>query len=268
MIDTNVYVSRWPARRLPADDTPALLEKLQAHGVTQAWVGSFDALLHRDVEAVNDRLAEACQRKQAVALIPFGTVNLVPFGTVNPTLPDWEEDLRRCHEVHRMPGIRLHPNYHGYKLDDPLVARLMKLAADQGFVVQLAARLEDPRTQHRLLSVPDVDLTPLVKLLPDHPHLRVQLLNALSGLRPDLLDQLIAAGHVTVEIATLEGVAGIDKLLTHVPLERVLFGSYCPFFAWEAAELKLRESSLGEGQRLAITQGNAEKWWPESSVAK
>lgn len=250
MIDTNVYLSRWPGRRLPGDETPALVEKLRAGGVAQAWVGSFDALLHRDIAAVNARLAEECKRKEAVTL--------VPFGGLNPTLPDWEDDLRRCREVHKMPGIRLHPNYHGYKLDEPVFARLLRLASERGLIVQIALRMEDVRTQHRLLAVEDVDATPLVKLLPEHRRARVVLLNSLSGMRADVLDKIIASGQVAVEIAMLEQVAGIEKLLKHVPVERVLFGSYFPFFAFEAAELKLRESLLAEMQRDAIRRGNAE----------
>ena len=45
MIDTNVYLSRWPFRRLPLDETPALVAKLHEQGVEQAWAGSFDAVL-------------------------------------------------------------------------------------------------------------------------------------------------------------------------------------------------------------------------------
>jgi uncharacterized protein len=275
ILDTNVYLSRWPARRLPGDETATLVEKLRAKGVTQAWAGSFDALLHNDIGGVNSRLAEECKWRGAVLpmpsgavlpmpfgtvlLMPFGTVLLMPFGTVNPLLPDWEEDLRRCHEIHNMPGLRLHPNYHGYKLDDPAFEKLLALAAERQLIVQIALRMEDTRTQHRLLTVPDVDPTPLVQLLPKYPKLRVQLLNALTGLRPDLLDKLVAAGDVSVEIAMLEGINGIQKLLTHVPQDRVLFGSYFPFYAWEAAELKLRESPLAAAQRTAITATNAER---------
>lgn len=251
MIDTNVNLSRWPTRRLPADETSKLVEKLRSKGVTQAWTGSFDALLHKDIAGVNDRLAAECQQ-QASGL-------LLPFGAVNPALPDWEEDLRRCHEVHKMQGIRLHPNYHGYKLDEPAASSLLEQAAARKLVVQIAVRMEDPRTQHKLLSVPDVDLAPLLALLPKLPALRLQLLSAAGVARPDMLDKLCAAGNVCVEIAMLEGVEGVARLLTHVPSDRVLFGSHFPFYAFESAELKLLESALADAQRAAIRQVNAEK---------
>jgi predicted TIM-barrel fold metal-dependent hydrolase len=251
VIDTNVYLSRWPTRRLPLEETPRLVEKLKACGTVRAWAGSFDALLHKDIGGVNARLATECQM--------HGAGLLVPFGTVNPTLPDWPEDLRRCHEVHQMPGIRLHPNYHGYKLDEPVAAKLLAAAAERSLLVQIALRMEDPRTQHRLLSVPDVDPAPLLELLAGLPKLRVQLLNALNNVRPDVLDKLIAAGNVSVEIAMLEGIGGITQILKHVPAERVLHGSYAPFFAIESALGKLHESALAQPQFQAIANGNAEQ---------
>jgi predicted TIM-barrel fold metal-dependent hydrolase len=249
IVDTNVYLSRWPTRRLPGDSTSKLVEKLRTKDVAQAWVGSFDGLLHADIGQVNRGLAEECRE--------FGQDLLKPFGTVNPTLPDWEEDLRRCHEDYQMPGIRLHPNYHGYKLDDPIAARLLAAAAEYNLLVQIALRMEDPRTQHRLLAVPDVDAAALRTLLPKTPNLRVELLNALNVLRPDAVDQILAAGRVSVEIAMLEGVNGLSRLLEHTSVDRILFGSYFPFFGWESAELKLRESALTAMHRTAISGSNA-----------
>jgi predicted TIM-barrel fold metal-dependent hydrolase len=249
LVDVNVYLSRWPFRRLPGDETAALVAELRRQGVAQAWAGSFDALLHRDIGGVNARLAEECRTQ--------GSGILVPFGTINPKLPDWQEDLRRCVEEYRMPGIRLHPNYHNYKLDDADFARLLDLAAEKNLLVQLAATMEDERTQHPLLHVPHVDLAPLAEHARKRPGLRMVLLNAFRSLRAESAARLVAAGAVSVEIAMLELVGGVSELIRKVPVERVLYGSYAPFFYMESALFKLKESPLSTSERQAIASGNA-----------
>ncbi len=249
--DVNVHLSRWPFRRLACDELPKLIEKLQDAGVTQACVASFDGVFHKDVAAANTRLVADCRKARPGMLLPFGTVN--------PTLPDWREDLRRCHEEHKMPGIRLYPSYHGYGLDDPALAELLTMAEDRGLIVQLVVRLEDTRMQHPLMLVPDVDPKPLVELVAARPKLRLVILDALKTVRGATLDALIDAGQVYFEISMLEGVEGISNLLRHVPVERVLFGSHLPLFILESALLKLQESELTSAQIDAITHGNADR---------
>lgn len=251
MIDTNISLERWPFRRFVDDAPDRLVTKLKARGVTQAWAGSFDGLFHRDIAAVNQRLAETCQQ--------FGRDFLKPFGTINPALPDWQDDLRRCHEVHKMPGIRLHPNYHGYTLDDPRFAELLSLAVDRGLIVQLALSMEDERTQHALHLVPHVDPKPLAGIVAKLPKLRLVLLNAFRSLPVLKAAEVAKAGQVWFDIAMLESVSGVAKLIEQVSPERVLFGSHSPLFYFESAELKLVESGLPEPILKQIRSSNAER---------
>lgn len=249
MIDVNVSLSRWPFRRLPLDEPAALVAALRRLGVTQAWAGSFDGLLHRDVAGVNRRLADDCRS--------HGDGLLVPFGTVNPTLPDWREDLRRCHEEHGMPGIRLHPNYHGYGLDDPRLAAMLDEAGGRSMLVQVVAAMEDERTQHPLVRVAAIDPAPLAAVVARRPGLRVVLLNA--ALRPagETLKRLVESGRIWVDTAMLEGVAAVEQAVAAVGAGRLLAGSHAPFFGPDAAPLKLREAALGEADERAIAADNA-----------
>jgi hypothetical protein len=250
IVDTNVWLGPWPFRHLALAEPAGLVARLRALEVTQAWAGSFEALLHKDVSSVNARLADRCARQ--------GGGLLVPFGALNPMLAGWEEDLRRCAELHRMPGIRLHPNYHGYKLDEPIFEQVLRAAAERGLLVQIAAIMEDDRTLHPLVAVPPTDLTPLAATLEKVPAARVQLLNALRFLRGVPLLALASRG-VSFDCAMLEGVAGLETLLEKLPAERLCFGSHAPFFYPEAAKLKLQESALSAEQRRAVCEMNARR---------
>lgn len=250
-VDVHVYVSRWPYRRLAGDETPQLVRKLAANGVTSAWAGSFDALLHRDIAGVNIRLAEDCARHPEVRLLPFGAIN--------PALPDWEEDLRRCHEVHRMPGVRLHPDFHGYTLDDPRFGRLVEQASRRGLVIQVAVGMDDPRLQPPLAMVKPADPAPLVDLLPRYPQARLVLLNywrSFSG-NPLLLSRLNHLAQVSFDIATIELMAGIEQQLKQQPNTRLMFGSYFPFYNFASALGKLHESILSPTELAALRHGHA-----------
>lgn len=250
LTDVNVTLGRWPFRRLPLDEAPALVAKLRQHGVAQAWAGTFDGLLHKDLAAANARLAHDCRK--------HGRGMLIPFGSVNPTLPDWQEDIRRCAEVHGMPGIRLHPNYHGYTLDDPAFAKLLALAAERRLVVQIVADVEDERMHHRLARVPHLDAKPLSGLLKPLPGLCLVLLNWSRSVNLSLVKQLADAG-VGFDIATLEGVGGVASLVQQVSTEQVLFGSHSPFFYFESSLLKMKESALPAEQAQAICTTNARR---------
>jgi predicted TIM-barrel fold metal-dependent hydrolase len=250
LIDTNVSLSRWPFRRCPLDDTPALVAKLREHRVTQAWAGTFDALLHKDLATANAHLAAECRR--------HGRGILIPVGAINPALPAWEADLERCAREHQMRGIRLLPNYHGYALDDPRFARLLARATELNLLVQIALVQEDDRTQLPLAKAAPTDIAALPALLKQQPRARVQLLNAFRTLRGKPVLDLAALG-VRFEIATLESVAGIGTLLKQLAPDRLCFGSHAPFYYFESAQLKLQESALSPEQLAAITHDNARK---------
>lgn len=248
IIDTHAYLSRWPFRRLAGDEPAQFLASMREQGVVQAWVGNFDGLLHKDIGAVNARLAADCRAH------PAGL--LVPFGTVNPTLPDWPEEVRRCRELHRMPGIRLHPNYHGYTLADPRFSEVLRLAVGSGLMVQLVVTMEDERTQHPLLQVPSVDLNPLAAIVPAVPSLRLIVLNQKHDAP---VKKLSALGQVYFDFAMVERLRGVATLARQVSPERVVFGSHFPLFYLESAVLKMREAGLGADDFRMISEGNARR---------
>ena len=117
--------------------------------------------------------------------------------------------------------------------------------------------MEDQRTQHPLAQVPPVEVAALSELLKAAPKARLVLLNWAGSVKGELLKKLSASGQIYFDIATLENVGGLASLFQQVPADRILFGSHAPFFYFESAALKLKESVLSEQQNEAIRGRNA-----------
>ncbi len=243
VVDTQVWLGQHPWRHLPELSFP------EESGVTEAWAGSFESWLHRDLDEVNSRLAERCHR------FP-GPTRLRAFGAVDPTRSGWEETLRRCAKDHAMPGLRLLPGPHGYDLEHPALVECLAAAAEARLLVQLAIRLEDARTLAQV-SWKEVSPAPLPALM--RPGLRIQLLNALPTLADRLLLKRLVDAEIRFDHAMLEGIAGVaqfEEKLTGA----LLFGSYAPFFIAESAHLKLVESALPATTVIDLCWRRAEAW--------
>jgi predicted TIM-barrel fold metal-dependent hydrolase len=262
IIDCNVHLFDWPFRKLKYARTDSLAAKLRKHRITKAWAGNFEAVLHTQFDAANRRLAEECRSK--------GGGMFVPIGTVDPSGPDWEEDLRRCHETYRMAGVRLYPAYHGYGLDHAEFAKLLAESAKHGLLVQIVLRMEDERCHHPALVIGAVDVGPLVDVLKKVPKAKVQLINSAGRLLGKHVTDLVQQTQVTFDIAATEGNGGVGQLIAGtnysytgaIPIERLVFGSHAPFFPCESAVMKLFESPLDLGQLEKLMHANAKRLIP------
>ena len=260
IFDINAWVGSWPFRSL-RDNTPQqLVERLRKAGVSGATVSQIEAILHRNAQPANERLAESLE--------PYGDV-LVPVATINPTYARWEDDLRVCHEVLGMRGVRLFPEYHGYEIDGPLARRVVAACRERGLPVQIPHRIEDMRQRHHLDPARGVSLAAIANLVAAYPDTPIIVTNA-RGIaqsplwrRTELRD---AAWYADTSLAEVY-FQGLDKDLASIVEEtgsrHLLFGTHVPFSYPESALVKratlpvdagtMEEISYRGAMRLGLT---------------
>lgn len=69
-----------------------------------------------------------------IAGMETGDKDLIWFGCVHPYAPNWKEELQRIAAA-GLKGIKLHPQYQGFVIDDPRAIRVLEKCGELGLIV-------------------------------------------------------------------------------------------------------------------------------------
>ena len=181
---------------------------------------------------------------------------LISFGSVHPFAPDVLDELERIQSL-GMKGIKFHPDYQDFFVDDPAVFPVYQKAARLGLVTVFHSGVDleffepvhcSPERLRRAL--PQFDGAPVVaahwggymSLYETEKHLVGQ---------PVFFDTSFAYGRVPQQHA--------KRILARHGADKILFGSDMP---WSAThdELRMIESlGLSQSEFEAVTYKNAER---------
>lgn len=249
IVDLHAYVGAWAFRHLPEGEPDALLRRLDRAGIDRALVAPLEAVLYKDPQQANRLLATRLRGRGD---------RLDPLVTLNPRLAGWEADWQWCREELAPSGLRLHPNYHGYRLADAESSRLVDAATAAECPVFVTVRVEDERVQHPLARVPAVPVSELAAVAQRHLATRFVFCGLRFAEVVSLVNQAPLANNFAVEISHLQHpLDALELLQKHLPAERILLGTGLPFLAPEAAVYKVVAARLTDPEKQAILGGNA-----------
>ncbi len=247
MIDCNVFLGGWPFRPLPATTASGLVRLLRREGISRALVSPVEGIFYIDPQPANAALCAALRRQPS----------LLPVAVLNPTLPNWRESLRRCQEM-RVAGIKLHPNTHGYDLKGEAGVEALRAAAQAGLSVVAQMRVHDTRAQHPMMQVPDVPVGDVLAAARQAPEVKFVAGGIKWGEVVGKEADILACPNLSIEVSQVEHWEGIRGLIRRGLRDRLLFGSFAPFFYVRSACLKLEEAALTSEEREVVVRKNAE----------
>lgn len=228
---------------------PKVLGQLQDHyHIRPKGTGLVDDLLARAKAAGLDRVvvhtaatapAQVTPANNWAVQLQRGHDEVLAFGTIHPASQDWQEQLDRL-ELACIPGLKLHPDFQGFCLDDKRLWPILEAARGR-FVIMVHVGDRLPPDQN-----PSCPMK-LARILDDFPGLTV--IGAHFGgwhhWRWSL--EVLAGRDVWMDTSSslpfLDDAMLLDFFRRH-PSERILFGSDWPLFD-PAEELERLRSRLG-----------------------
>ena len=225
--------------------------------------GTVAHLLEQEDAVGIDRMALLCAATTPSQVIPANNYALelqrthpervLAFGTVHPGFARWGEELDRL-ERNGIRGIKLHPDFQGFRLDDPALTPIFD-ACQGRFVLLMHVG--------SLLPLPQCPSTPymVARLAAAFPRLTLVAAHfggyrmwehTLKGLPPS--ENLWCDTSSTSPYASPEL---LRALIAHFPPDRLLFGTEWPLYSPEGELRRFQEKSGLTDSHMEALMGNA-----------
>ncbi|GAH17823.1 unnamed protein product, partial [marine sediment metagenome] len=165
IIDANAFLGKWPFEDLSNSNPNELVKMMKINHINKTLVSPVEGIFYKDPQEANENLFKNIQKKLA----------LIPIAVINPKLGNWEECINKNLKVYKIKGVKLHPNYHSYNLKDRNLKSMLRKLEVLELPVIFQIRMEDRRTHHPLMQVPDLNAEEILKLGGDFPNLPIIL---------------------------------------------------------------------------------------------
>lgn len=155
---------------------------------------------------------------------------IIPLASVHPADPDFRAHLKAVADA-GIPGIKLHPYYQGFRLDDPAVFPFFAAVRDRGLCVIVHCG-EDYGFRDAPMSCGPFEIAALLKAVPGlGPRFVAAHLGGRSGNPPGAADVLLETGCL-VDTACLECEQDdpeARRVAETWPADRMVFGTDYPW---------------------------------------
>ncbi|MEM2561422.1 MAG: amidohydrolase family protein [Candidatus Bathyarchaeia archaeon] len=246
--DVNAFLGDWPFRSLRGD-VNSLLKLMAKCKVDVAFVSSLNAIFYKDLEEANLRLWHNLKGVRA----------LIGVCTINPSFPESIEHLDKCVSEMGMVGVKIHPNYHGYSLEDNSVNQFFEECSKKDVPVIVPLRIQDERIHHPSSKVPPIPVAQIISTAKRNPSLKVIVCNARSNEINEIFTKANDLKNLYVVFSWVQSLNFIEKMVKKVGCDRMLWGSNFPLNYIEPTLHQIIESNIENSEKEKILSENAKK---------
>jgi hypothetical protein len=245
ILDINAFLGTWPFRKLRYSGIEGLNYLIARAGVNRALVSPFESLFYKSNDSANCCLQEI-----------EGSSALIPVAAINPTLPNVQSYLRDLIAQKRVRAFKLHPDYHGYGLNDDLARPIYRAAEDSAMPVIVPLRMSDERSHHWAAKVPPTPAGEVTEAAKHHSGVKFIVCNA----RSDEATVVLKGGttseklYLAISWAQMEGF--IASAVNRYGPDKIMWGSNMPLHYPETTLAQIKNADITTEARDMILSGN------------